>query len=305
MLYEIDRESIKEKPIEEAVPDDLHQYAGFFRYAEGKIALQKFQFNEFLLDEFTKTTAMAFENHEGYDFLCVHIPDHKTIFSHDKIIIYFNKNVLLFLCENESLLEKINRIVIDEKNPNPAFDRLLYTFFEKLTIFNVEFFNRFELEIADLENALIKSQNRPFIKEIVSLRKRLMALKRHYEQLLDLLDDLQENENDLLNSSSLRYFKIFSSKAERHYHNILNLRDYVTQVREAYQSEVDINLNGIMKIFTVITAIFLPLTLIVGWYGMNLKMPEYGWPYAYPAVIVISILVVLLCFIYFKKNKWF
>ena len=66
---------------------------------------------------------------------------------------------------------------------------------------------------------------------------------------------------------------------------VLNLRDYVTQVREAYQAQIDINLNKVMKIFTVITSIFLPLTLIVGWYGMNLKMPEYSWVYGYPFVI--------------------
>jgi magnesium transporter len=47
----------------------------------------------------------------------------------------------------------------------------------------------------------------------------------------------------------------------------LNLRDYVTQVREAYQAELDISLNNIMKIFTVITAFFSPLTLLVGWYA--------------------------------------
>jgi magnesium transporter len=83
------------------------------------------------------------------------------------------------------------------------------------------------------------------------------------------------------------------------------ITDYVTQVREAYQSAVDIDLNRIMKVFTVITAIFLPLTLIVGWYGMNLQMPEYAWPYAYPAVIAVSVCVAGLCVAYFKKHKWF
>ena len=62
-------------------------------------------------------------------------------------------------------------------------------------------------------------------------------------------------------------------------HSVLNLRDYLSQVREAYQSQIDINLNNVMKIFTVITAIFLPLSLIAGWYGMNFNMPEYQSPY--------------------------
>ena len=59
-----------------------------------------------------------------------------------------------------------------------------------------------------------------------------------------------------------------------------------------------------MSILTVVTTIFLPLTLIAGWYGMNFpNMPEFGWKYAYPAVIIVSILVIILEIIYFKKKK--
>ena len=68
---------------------------------------------------------------------------------------------------------------------------------------------------------------------------------------------------------------------------------------------MDIELNETMKVFTVITTIFLPLTLIAGWYGMNLNMPEYASPYAYPAVILVSLLVVVGEIVYFKKKKWF
>jgi magnesium transporter len=92
---------------------------------------------------------------------------------------------------------------------------------------------------------------------------------------------------------------------DRLYRNVNNLRDYVTQVREAYQAQEDINLNSIMKLFTVITAIFLPLTLIVGWYGMNFPMPEYNLSFGYPLVIALSALVVAVCVGYFKKHDWF
>jgi magnesium transporter len=60
-----------------------------------------------------------------------------------------------------------------------------------------------------------------------------------------------------------------------------------------------------MKVFTVLTAVFLPLTLIVGWFGMNVKMPEYSWNYGYLYVIVLSITVCGICGWIFKKKKWF
>ncbi|MDD4096489.1 MAG: CorA family divalent cation transporter, partial [Oscillospiraceae bacterium] len=65
-----------------------------------------------------------------------------------------------------------------------------------------------------------------------------------------------------------------------------------------------INLNSIMKVFTVITSFFFPLTLIVGWYGMNLKMPEFGWRYGYLFVIGISVMTAIGTLLFFKRKKW-
>ena len=67
---------------------------------------------------------------------------------------------------------------------------------------------------------------------------------------------------------------------------------------------MDYNLNNTMKIFTVVTTVFLPLSLIVGWYGMNFtNMPELTWKYGYLAVILLSVAVVIFCFWFFKKKK--
>ena len=60
-----------------------------------------------------------------------------------------------------------------------------------------------------------------------------------------------------------------------------------------------------MTVLTVVTSIFLPLTLIAGWYGMNFRyMPELKWRYSYPIVIAISIVIVVVCLIWFKRKKW-
>lgn len=67
---------------------------------------------------------------------------------------------------------------------------------------------------------------------------------------------------------------------------------------------LDYNLNNIMKLLTVITTVFLPLTLIVGWYGMNfVNMPELTWKYGYLGVILFSVAVILFCIVAFKKHR--
>ncbi len=67
---------------------------------------------------------------------------------------------------------------------------------------------------------------------------------------------------------------------------------------------LDYNANRIMKVFTVVTTVFLPLTLIVRWNGMNYKfMPELASRFRYPAVILLSVLVVVLSLIFFKRKR--
>ena len=84
------------------------------------------------------------------------------------------------------------------------------------------------------------------------------------------------------------------------------LRENVLQIRELYQSMQDARQNKIMVVITIVTTIFLPLTLITGWYGMNfVYMPELQWRYGYLAVIMISVVIVIAEIIYFKKKKFF
>ncbi len=186
-----------------------------------------------------------------------------------------------------------------------SVNRVLYEFFNRLTSGEIDIFDKIEKEILNLEKAVITSKKRDCVKEIISLRKRLMILKKYYEQFMNVLDGISENENEIFDKKTLGYFKILEKRVYRLFQNVLNLRDYVTQVRESYQAEVDISLNTTMKVFTVITTIFLPLTLIVGWYGMNFTMPEYDWQHGYAMVIGLSVLVILVSIAFFKKNHWF
>ena len=94
---------------------------------------------------------------------------------------------------------------------------------------------KMEQEIAGLEEALLISQKEDCTKEIISLRKRLLVLRRYYEQLLAICDGIEESENCLLDRHVKRNFRLFSQKVTRLEGAVNSLRDYVTQVREAYQ----------------------------------------------------------------------
>ena len=133
----------------------------------------------------------------------------------------------------------------------------------------------------------------------------LLDLRAHYEQLIEFGQELQEYENGFFKKENLRYFKLFTERVMRLQDIAASLREYVVQLRDLVQSQLGVRQNKIMTLLTVVTSIFLPLTLIAGWYGMNFRyMPELEMRFAYPAVILVSVAIVVGCLIWFKKKKW-
>ena len=155
-----------------------------------------------------------------------------------------------------------------------------------------------EKEVQSLEDHLFaqKTPNRDGIDEIRKLRREILRRKRYYELMEFITDDLMEMDSD---------FSFISKKFDRLYKVILRTQEFAEEVRDAYQSQVDIQQNNTMKFLTIITTILLPLQVITGWYGMNLRMPEIHWRFGYPFVISLSILVILLMIWICKRNKWF
>ncbi|MBQ6721822.1 MAG: magnesium transporter CorA, partial [Clostridia bacterium] len=156
-----------------------------------------------------------------------------------------------------------------------------------------------------LEEAILRDEVDSYPAEMNDIRGDLLDLRVHYEQLIDLAQELEENENGFFRDDNLRYFHMFTERVIRLQDTVTGQREYVTQLRDLIQSHLDERQNRIMTVLTVITSIFLPLTLIAGWYGMNFRyMPEPDWRWSYPVVLVVSVLIVVFCLVLFKKKKW-
>ena len=104
----------------------------------------------------------------------------------------------------------------------------------------------------------------------------------------------------------LIYIANLHSKISRIVNDIESLANSADHIGDAYSSSLDIKLNHSMNLFTLITTIFFPLTILVGWYGMNFNsMPEFTWKYGYIYVIALSVAIVVVMMFIGKKKKWF
>ena len=116
---------------------------------------------------------------------------------------------------------------------------------------------------------------------------------------------LQENDGGCVSGHSVKRLGYFLRKISALREETQMLREYASQVSGEYQAQVDIAQNRIMKLLTIVTTVFMPLSLITGWYGMNFaNMPELEWEYGYPAAVALSVLVVGGCLLYFRKKHY-
>ncbi|AGX44208.1 CorA family divalent cation transporter [Clostridium saccharobutylicum] len=306
MIYSLSNDALNEESIDNLNQDDNKLIVATIEFNELESIAKKLNINEKILYECLNGKSTKFESYEGFDYIAMKAPNIRDMSKPSRrMCIFFRKNLIVFIGDKSFITNDIINKIQSKEIKCTSLGKMLYLFFDKLTCEDTELIENVEKEIVELEESLITSKSDDYLNKIIILRKKLLRLKRYYERFLNIAENIEENENGLIDKKTGKYFRMFTNRINRLYQSVNNLRDYVTQVREAYQAQVDIDQNKLMKLFTVVTTIFLPLTLIVGWYGMNFTMPEYNLPYAYPVVIIISISIVVSCIVWFKKNKWF
>ena len=234
------------------------------------------------------------------------IPDRSNISGprHDFTFALDEKGVVLVddCGYAEGLLETISRT---KKWRLPSLERFLYDLLELTISQDLALLEKSEHRLNLIEERILRGEIEAYPQEMNDIRGDLLDLRVHYEQLIDLSQELEENENGFFAEENLRYFHMFTDRVMRLQDLVTGQREYVMQLRDLLQSQLDVKQNRIMTLLTVITSIFLPLTLIAGWYGMNFRyMPELEWPWSYPAVILLSVVIVIVCLVWFKKKKW-
>ena len=234
------------------------------------------------------------------------VPDRKNPSADDlKFAFVLDEKGVVFIDDNSTALEIIKGVQRTKKWKLPSLERFLYDFLDQIVKDDLRLMERYEDELDRMEQSIIDGEDNLPSERLNDIRSDIRYLRIHYEQLMDLAQEFEENENGFFKLENLRYFRLFINRAERLHEESMSLRDYTMQIRDLYKAHLDLKQNRIMTLLTIVTTIFMPLTLITGWYGMNFRfMPELNWEGSYPVVIGVSVAIVIGSLLFFKKKKW-
>ena len=234
------------------------------------------------------------------------IPDRKNPSGDDlKFAFVLDEKGIIFIDDNDTALNIIKGVQRTKKWKLPSLERFLYDFLDQIVKDDLRLMENYENELDSMEQSIIDGDENLPSGRLNDIRSDIRYHRIHYEQLMDLAAEFEENENGFFKVENLRYFRLFINRAERLHEESMSLRDYTMQLRDLYKAHLDLKQNRIMTVLTVVTTIFMPLTLIVGWYGMNFRyMPELESRWGYPITIAVSIIIVVVSLLFFKKKKW-
>jgi magnesium transporter len=259
------------------------------------------------LDQFPKLSFFS-----GYMFIVFNILDYKdsevvskelNIFLGENYIVTVYKEELEIIQELISdIYETKNTFILKDK-PSPSI--VLYYILDRIILRNYDVISSLEAHADKIEILILKSAKHEQIDKLIHLRRQVYKIRKYLNPLRYIGDSLVSNENSIIEKENIGFFKNLSNKIGKLMLSLESLVQDLALVREAYESEISNKTNELMKVFTLIASVFLPLNLISSMYGMNLKnIPLVDHEYGY-YIITISMILISISLLYiFKKKKW-
>jgi magnesium transporter len=162
-----------------------------------------------------------------------------------------------------------------------------------------------------LEERVFSDPDPEAFRQIRVLKRRLLDVRHALWPARDAMNDLLRDETGLIRPATKTYLRDCYDHTVQLLDMVETFREMSSSLVDEYMMSVSNRMNAIMKVLTIIATIFMPLSFIVGLYGMNFdrnaspwSMPELGWPYAYPALLVFMAAMAGGMVWYFRRKKW-
>lgn len=260
--------------------------------------------------EFNKSTKI--EYYEEYIFVVFNILEYYDEGVHSReLYIFLNNNFIITSFKED--LDLLNNLLMDissYKNcsmlkEDPSTTILFYYIIDRIIVKNYNVISIIEEEGDKIELRILKNPKHELLVQLIHLRRQLYKLRKYLNPLRYIGDTLQ-NDNSIIEKKYIKHFQGLNNKIDKLMLSLDSLYGDIALVREAYEAEIANKTNDLMKIFTIIATIFLPLNLITSIYGMNVKkIPFSEHEYGYYLVVIFMVLTSVLLIRFFKNKNWF
>lgn len=242
-----------------------------------------------------------YKNNKNYFHITINIKNIKNINKNqNKLGLLIKKDELIIVDISiplylKNLIKKLFTNITNDYNMSNILSKL----FEILLLGSNTQLEKIENKIINIENNILNNHTKTDLNPtIFYIKKELILYKRYFDYLININYNIKKNSliNLLIDDTLFNIEKLINQ--------VQMLLEETIHLREIYQSILDFNQNKTIKLLTLITTIFFPLSIITSWYGMNFKyMPEISFKYGYPVIIVISISFIIITLIIFKRKK--
>lgn len=272
----------------------------------------QFKLHPLLLEDIVNTDQRPkYDDYDGYGYLVLkmlYAGDQRTEVHVEQVSLVFGPNYVLTFQENGGdVFNPVRERIRAGKGRirQLGADYLLHALVDAIVD---HYFVALEIigeKVERMQNTIIVEPRPQTLQEIHAVKRELLFLRRAVWPLREVLASLERQDSPLLKPETKPFFRDVYDHAIQIIDTIETLREMVTGMLDIYLSSVSYRLNSVMKVLTVITTIFMPLTFIVGVYGMNFEyMPELKVPWAYPMVWMVMVGIAICMLAFFRIKKW-
>jgi len=232
-----------------------------------------------------------------------------TAIDYEQISFVLGRNFLISFQEKEGdLFDGFReRIRLDQgRVRKKEADYLMYRLIDIIVDNYYNVLDRIGEIIEDIEETVYENPSNKTFNRIQKLKKELIYLRKALYPLRDAISKIVKGESEFVREENLRYYADVYDHTVHIIDSLDTYRDLTSSLMDIHINAMNTRMNEVMKVLTVISTIFMPLTFIVGIYGMNFDfMPELRWHWGYFGVLGAMFLIVVIMLGYFRHKKWF
>jgi magnesium transporter len=251
-----------------------------------------------------------FEEEDNYLFVVAKnlVADSALKVRHEQIsMLLFERLLFTFRERQDPLFDGIRQRLANRHGRLRALgtDYLMYVILDTVVDRYFSLTDVLEEAIEAVELRLLAKPRTQTFATIQELKREMVFIRKSVAPLREVLTSLQRSENPLLQAKTLPFFRDVFDHVIRVIETVDTFRDLLSGMLDIHLTNVSNRMNEVMKVLTIFATIFIPLTFIVGIYGMNFDyMPELRWKWSYPLLWLVFFLLPAGLLAYFKRKKW-